>query len=86
MTIPRALLKLLARHRLCVHPVYAVEVFHFSRPRGDGTYAEGVRCGHLCNLCLHEVTLPQCPAHRQGDIAHIDSIFQLYVVPKKETQ
>ena len=58
--------KMIARRfGVCSHPVDAIEVFHFSKPDGNGGYLLGLTCGYLCNICMGKVNLPLC--NERGD-------------------
>lgn len=49
------ILLILKRRKICVHPIKAVTVFHWS----DGT------CGHICEVCLSKVDVAKCDrSHR----------------------
>jgi hypothetical protein len=51
----RTILKWFARKGWCLHPAFAVEVFHFSGSRERC-------CGYLCNLCMGAIDIPTCTA------------------------
>ena len=42
------------RFNTCIHPSFAIEVFHFSHKGSDLT------CGYLCTICMGKVDIPLC--------------------------
>lgn len=43
---------------LCLHPAFAIEVFHFMESNGE--YLHTLTCGYLCTICMGKAEIPPC--------------------------